>query len=163
MPAVTIENEEKFEEAKLRAKKYTLLCDTIFEAINNLLSTRPEFSVEGFIRPEYRATDPEGWLSFSTSVRSNGFLRAYNRTESFEVNERVYRREAQVFSDRVLEQIKSRSTEQVAIGDPKFCQGIHQIWREWVIDPVPSRSKFRGSTTKAILQGLASIDNLDQN
>ena len=161
--AVTIEDQDKFEEASLRAQKHARLCDTIFEAMNNLLATRPEFSVEKFIRPEYRAIDPEGWLSFSTSVRSNGFLRAYNRTESFEVNERVYRREAQAFSSRVLEQIKSKSTEQVAIGDPKFCQGIHQIWREWVIDPVPSRSKFKGSTTKAVLLGLASIDNLDQN
>ena len=63
----------------------------------------------------------------------------------------------------IPQQIKSKSTEQVAIGDPKFCQDIHQIWREWVIDPIPSRSKFKGSTTKAVLQGLASIDNLDRN
>ena len=160
VPVADVEDPAGLKNAANRARKHARVCDTIFSAMNNLLATRPEFSVANYISAEQRAIDPVAWYHFATAIRSDQFLRAYNRNESYEVNELVYRREGKLLADRVLEQIDRKSTEPVGIGDYAFCQGMDSIWKEWVKQPIPQGPKFSGSTTRAIVEGLGRVDQV---
>lgn len=156
-PSGDVKNPTAFENAAFKARKQAMVCDTIFAAMNHLLATRPEYLVEKNITPEHRALDPEAWFSFANAIRSNQFLRTYNRSESYEVNERVYRREGQLFARLVMDRINQQSSEPVGIGDYEFCQGLDRIWGEWVSRPLPGK-RFAGSTTSAVVKGLEIID-----